>query len=259
LLCLSAQDDSREAAAMELDWLQNVSGGQERPKKLVDEARGRLMRLGAQALTDAELLTVLSGITDPQAVASLLDVGLRALLTEHPDVLVEQHGLDRHTSARLLAAAELARRLPLSPERRPRLVTPQDIYNFARHHLLGVRREEFHVLCLNSRNVLIRSVRACEGSVDQCQVDPRETLAPAVACRATAIVLVHNHPSGDPEPSVNDVALTRQIRDGARLLCIRLLDHLVIGEKGYVSMLTRGLLNEDRNAFLARLDEPMHR
>ena len=68
------------------------------------------------------------------------------------------------------------------------------------------------------------------GSVDQCHVDPREALAPAIACRATGIVLLHNHPSGDPEPSVQDVALTRQLKEGARLLCLRLLDHLVIGE-----------------------------
>lgn len=241
---------------MELDWLDGVSGVHARPKKLVDDARRRLMRLGAPALTDAELVSVLSGLTEPEALARLLGGGLRALLTEHPDVLVEHHGLDRHTAARLLAAAELSRRLHGSREQRPRLSTPQAIYEYARHHLVGVRHEAFHVLCLNARNVLIRDVRVASGSVDQCQVDPREALAPAVACRATAIVLVHNHPSGDPEPSVNDVALTRQLRDGARLLCIRLLDHLVLGESGYVSMLTRGLLSQDDGAFLARLDEP---
>ena len=101
------------------------------------------------------------------------------------------------------------------------------------------------MLCLSSRNVLLRHVRVAEGSVDQCHVDPREALAPAIACRATGIVLVHNHPSGDPEPSVQDVALTRQLREGARLLCLRLLDHLVVGESGYVSMLARGLLKGD--------------
>jgi DNA repair protein RadC len=113
-----------------------------------------------------------------------------------------------------------------------------------------------HVLCLNSRNVLLRQVRVAEGSVDQCHVDPREALAPAIACRATGIVLVHNHPSGDPEPSVNDVALTRQLREAGRLLCIRLLDHLVIGDRGYVSMLSRGLLRGDDSAFVSKLQSP---
>jgi DNA repair protein RadC len=242
---------------MELDWLDSVSGVHPaRPKKFIDEARRRLMTLGANALTDAELVSVLTGLTEPDALARLLAGGLRALLMEHPDVLVEHHGLDSHTAARLMAAVELSRRLGGSTEKRPRLATPQAIYDWVRHRLVGLRTETFHVLCLNSRNVLIRHVCVAHGSVDQCQVDPREALAPAVACRATGIVLVHNHPSGDPEPSVNDVALTRQLREGARLLCIRLLDHLVLGESGYVSMLTRGLLSPDDGAFLARLDEP---
>jgi DNA repair protein RadC len=92
----------------------------------------------------------------------------------------------------------------------------------------------------------MRHARVAVGSVDQCHVDPREALAPAVACRASALVLLHNHPSGDPEPSVQDVALTRQLGEGARLLCIRLVDHLVLSSSGYVSMLARGLLGDDR-------------
>ncbi|MCC6333019.1 MAG: DNA repair protein RadC [Myxococcales bacterium] len=242
-----------------MDWLDSVSGVHQRPKGIVDDARRRLMRLGPQALTDAELVSVLIGLTDPPALAALLQHGLRAIVSSHPEALVEHHGLDRHTAARLLAAGELARRLPHAAEERPRLQTPQAIYEWARARLCGLRREEFHVLCLNSRNVLLRSVRVAEGSVDQCNVDPREALAPAIACRATGIVLIHNHPSGDPEPSVNDVALTRQLRDGAKLLCIRVLDHLVLGERSYVSMLARGLLREDTSTFLTRLDEPNNR
>lgn len=244
---------------MGMDWLESVSGVHQRPKTMVDDARRRLLRLGAQALTDAELVGVLIGVAEPQVLSGLLRNGLRALLSEHPETLLEAHGLDRHSTARLLAASELARRLPHAAEQRPRLTTPQAIYEYARARLCALRREEFHVLCLNARNVLIRSVKVAEGSVDQCHVDPREVLAPAVACRATGVVLLHNHPSGDPEPSVNDVALTRQLRDGAKLLCIRLLDHLVIGERSYVSMLSRGLLAETDPAHLARLSEPADR
>jgi DNA repair protein RadC len=240
---------------MELDWLDSASGTPTRSKKQVDDARRRLMRLGTTAVTDAELVSVVTGVTEAATLAGLLGGGLRALLLEHPDSLVEHHGLDRQAAARLLAAGELSRRLHASTEKRPRLTTPQAIYEWARHQLAGTRHEEFHVLCLNSRNVLLRHVRVATGSVDQCQVDPREALAPAVTCRATAIVLLHNHPSGDPEPSVNDVALTRQLRDGARLLCIRLLDHLVLGESGYVSMVGRGLLGHSRGALRAHLDE----
>jgi DNA repair protein RadC len=182
--------------------------------------------------------------------------GVRALLQESPESLIEYRQLSATESARVLAAGELARRLHLTHDERVKLQTPQAIYEWAKKRLIGARREEFHVLCLNSRNGLLRHVRVAEGSVDQCHVDPREALAPAVASRATGIVLVHNHPSGDPEPSVQDVALTRQLREGGRLLCIRLLDHLVIGEKGYVSMLARGLIKGDDPGFLTRVQSP---
>lgn len=242
---------------MDGDWLEaEPTGSAPRAVKSMEEARRRLLRLGAAALSTAELVAVLLGGDEVKRATALLEQGLKALLTAAPEALVEQHALTPAETARVLAAGELARRLHQAPELRPRLQTPQAIYEWARRQLLGTRREEFHVLCLNSRNVLLRHVRVAEGSVDQCHVDPREALAPAVASRATGMVLVHNHPSGDPEPSVQDVALTRQLREGARLLCIRVLDHLVIGEGGYVSMLARGLLRGDDGSYLAKLQAP---
>lgn len=209
------------------------------------------MQFGAGALSDAELVSLLAGVGGARAQA-LLEGGLRGLLMAHPETLIERWGLSAGVTARLTAAAELSRRLTASTETRPRLATPDSIYAWVRPRLCGLRHEAFLVLCLNSRNVLLHEALVARGSVDQCQVDPREALAPAVACRATGVVLVHNHPSGDPEPSVNDVALTRQLRQGARLLCIRVLDHLVVGEAGYVSLLTRGLLSERDEAFFER-------
>ncbi len=221
----------------------------------LEVARARLVRLGARSLTDGELVGLLSGAERERDVAALLGDGLHALLTEPIESLLERRGLDADGVARLLAAAELARRLGHTRDERPRLATPHDIHEFARPLLFGLRREEFHVLCLNSRNVLLRHQRVAEGSVDQCHVDPREVLAPAIACRATGLVVVHNHPSGDPEPSVLDVTLTRQLRDGAKLLCVKLLDHLVLGDRGYVSMLARGLLGPEERPWAPRLFE----
>jgi len=224
-----------------------------RRRPLAEEAKQRALRLGAGMLSDQELLALLTGSSDGALLARLLQHGLKVLAQEPADALLERGELGSKGVSRLLAAAELARRLSGRHEDgRPRLGTPQAIYDWARPKVVGSRREEFHVLCLNPRNVLLRHVRVAEGSVDQCHVDPREALGPAVACRATAVVLVHNHPSGDPEPSVQDVALTRQLRDGARLLCIRLIDHLVLGDTGYVSMLARGLIGEER-ALMPRL------
>jgi DNA repair protein RadC len=97
----------------------------------------------------------------------------------------------------------------------------------------------------------VREACVAKGSTSHCQVDPREVFAPAVAARASAVVLVHNHPSGDPEPSQLDVTLTLQLRDAGRALCIRVLDHLVLGDRGYVSLAQRGLFRDDLEALVA--------
>lgn len=229
---------------MELDRV--VTRPRRRARRLADEAKHRLWRLGPEVLSDGELLALVTGLSNEQSVAALLANGLRALTQEPPEALLEASRGSSRAVCRLLAATELGRRLGrTSEELRPRLGTPQAIWEWSRHALLDGRQESFHVLCLNPRNVLLRHARVAVGSVDQCHVDPREALAPAVSCRASALVLLHNHPSGDPEPSVQDVALTRQLREGARLLCIRLVDHLVLSSGGYVSMLARGLLGDD--------------
>lgn len=232
---------------MEGDWLNAVAvtGRVQRMPQSTEAARLRMLRLGACALSDAELVGVLLGDEGLERATALMQDGLKALLSEPPESLTEYGELTANEATLLLAAGELGRRLHTSREERTRLHTPQAIFEWAKQQLVGARREEFHVLCLNSRNVLIRHVRVAEGSVDQCHVDPREVLAPAIATRATGLVLLHNHPSGDPEPSVRDVALTRQLVEGARLLCLRLLDHLVVADTGYVSMLARGLIKGD--------------
>jgi DNA repair protein RadC len=240
---------------MEGDWLNEdtVTAPAERG---IDEIKRRLLRLGATSLNVQELIALLLDGNEVKRSSELLADGLRALMMETPESLIEYRRLSAAESARVLAAGELARRLHDLPDERVRLGTPQAIHEWARKRLGGARREEVHVLCMNSRNLLLRAVRIAEGSVDQCHVDPREAFAPAIASRATGIVLVHNHPSGDPEPSVHDVTLTRQLREGGKLLCIRLLDHLVLGEKSYVSMLNRGLLRGDDASWLARVQAP---
>ncbi len=235
---------------MDGDWLEptRTSG--------LEETLRRLIRLGSSALSSTELVALLLRRDSPTRAAELMEHGLRWLLTQPPEALTEFHGLEPMEVARVLACGELARRLHQAPDDRPRLVTPNEIYTWARPRFVGLKREEFHVLCLNNRNILLRHVRVTEGSVDQCQVDPREAFAPAVASRASALVLIHNHPSGDPEPSVHDVTLTRHLKEAARLLCIRLVDHLVLGDAGFVSMLQRGLLGVDAPLPSSRLHAP---
>ncbi|MGV3621706.1 MAG: JAB domain-containing protein [Archangium sp.] len=243
---------------MDNDWLLTTKVTERVPVlKPADDAQRRLIRLGPTALSNPELLSLLlRGEDAVKRAAALTEGGLRALMHESPEALQEHHRLDAKEVARVLAAGELARRLHLSPEERPRLQSPAAIHEWARRMLVGLRREEVHVLCFNSRSFLLRHVRVSEGASDQCYVDPREVLAPAVACRASSLVLLHNHPSGDPEPSVLDVTLTRQLKEGARLLCMRLVDHLVISERGFVSMLQRGLLTNDGTSYVPEMQSP---
>jgi DNA repair protein RadC len=220
-------------------------------RRAVEDAAQRLQAMGPAALSDAELLCVLGVTTTEADVKPLLSHGLPHLL-DAPELAFE---VAPQLATRLFAALELSRRLPIRREARPKLTGPALIAQWTREHLVQHRREEAWALSLNPRNVLLRSDRVAMGGPDHCVIDPREVLAPAVACRATGLVLVHSHPSGNPEPSVPDVALTRRLLASAKLLHITLLDHIVVADRAHVSMLERGLLDPPRGAPVIRLDD----
>jgi DNA repair protein RadC len=194
----------------------------------------RVLLSGGAALDDSELLKLALGASHR--------TDLPALLQADPLELVETGLLSERAAARLVGSLELVRRLSARRNELPRLPTAAAIWSWVRPSLAGLRRETFRVLCVDARSRLLRDVIVCEGSVDSCHVDPREVFAPAISCRASAVVLVHNHPSGDPEPSVQDVQLTQQLRQAGELLCIRVLDHVVVTETGFVSMMQRRML-----------------
>jgi DNA repair protein RadC len=237
---------SNVAAATQPESVRGNSFLSERPRE-------RLLRLGAAALTDSELLFVLlhlEGRAHP--VLALADAllsaggGLKALFQREPHELVGLPGVGPVRAAQMLAALELGRRIQRSTEARPRLRQPKDTFAYLIPALSAQRLERFHVLCLNTRSFLLRDVRVCEGSADACAVDPREVFAAAVLARAASVVLAHNHPSGDPEPSREDLALTQQLVDGARLLHVRVVDHVIVGDGCYFSFLEKGVLPSAR-------------
>jgi len=198
-------------------------------------------------LTDPELLSVLfseagpAGLSWTSALASR-EGGIKALCAREPRELVSHPGFGRRRAALLSAAVELGRRLMRPGKSRPLLRTPEEIFQHLAPSLCGLRREVFHVLCLNSRNALVADVRVAQGGVNACPVDPREVFHAAICHKASALVLAHNHPSGDASPSDSDVQLTRQLVQGARLLCIRVLDHVVLGDWTWSSMAQTGLM-----------------
>jgi DNA repair protein RadC len=232
------------------------------PAALRETPGERLFRLGTGALSDGELIELLLGSGTAghpaRAIAERLlslGPGLKELSRRDARELTRVAGMGPARAARVAVAWELGRRVQRSEERRPRLRTPAEIYRYLAPQLSSLRKEVFHVLSMNSRNVLLNDSKVAEGTMNACPVDPREVFSAAIGARATAIVLAHNHPSGDPEPSEMDLSLSAQLAEGGRILGIRVLDHIVVGDGGFVSLFERGKLSgsfERRRLFHAR-------
>ncbi len=144
--------------------------------------------------------------------------------------------------ARLFAALDLARRIDeeCRPER-GRIRTARDVYQRFRLQLRDLRQEEFHILLLNSQNEVMRDLMATRGTVDASLVHPREVFRAAIVESAASLILVHNHPSGDPTPSEEDRAVTQEVRAAGCQVGIEVLDHVIIGDGRYMSFVEAGL------------------
>jgi len=214
-----------------------------------DRPRERLESLGPQALTNAELIAILLRVGVPGENA--VDVGQRLLnkfgglsgLHRAPfDELLGQHGVGEAKASQIKAAIELGRRLMLeSPEERPAINSPADAAALVQYEMSALEQEHLRVILLDRRNRVLDIVEVYKGSVNSSQVRVAEIFKEAVRKNASAIVVVHNHPSGDPTPSPDDVAVTRAIVQSGKLLDIDVLDHLVIGQGKWVSLKERGL------------------
>jgi DNA repair protein RadC len=143
-------------------------------------------------------------------------------------------GVGHATSARLLAALELGRRAVEEhlPER-PRIRGPSDVFALMAPRLRDLPHEEFHALLLNSQHRVLDDITVTRGILDASLIHPREVFRPAIVGKASAIVLVHNHPSGDPSPSAEDRAVTRQMVEAGRAIGIRVLDHVIVSDGGW--------------------------
>jgi len=214
-----------------------------------DRPRERLSSLGAQVLTNAELLAILLrvGVRGENAVEigqRLLNKfgGLSGLHRAPFSDINKQHGLGDAKAAQIKAAIELGRRLALeSPEERPSINSPADAASLLSYEMSALEQEHLRVILLDRRNRVMEIVEVYKGSVNSSQVRIGELFKEAVRKNASAIIVVHNHPSGDPTPSPDDVAVTRAIIQAGKLLDIDVLDHLVIGEGNWISLKEKGL------------------
>lgn len=213
-----------------------------------DRPREKLLRRGAEALSDAELLAVM--FRHGNRGYSAVDLGrevlshfgnLRRLGNALPGELRAIAGLGPAKAAQLLALAELCKRYgELHWQVGEPFRDPADVYSHFRERLAAEKREYFYAVLLDNRHRKIREVRVSQGSLTTTIVCPRDVFEPVVREAAAAVVFVHNHPSGDPTPSPEDVAITRRLREVGEIMGVRVLDHIVIGHGRYVSFARDG-------------------
>ena len=216
-----------------------------------ERPRERLNSAGASALSTRELLAILigSGTESRSAVDVAGDLlqfsngSLRQLATTSAAEMQRLPGIGPAVTARLIAALELGRRMAReSALERPRIRGPRDVYDLCAPAMVDAKQEEFRVLLLNTQHAVVREVVVTRGTLDASVVHPREVFRAAIVESAAAVVLVHNHPSGDPAPSREDREVTEQLAAAGQLIGISVLDHVVIGDGRYVSFVESGLL-----------------
>ncbi len=214
-----------------------------------DRPRERLAELGAQALSNAELIAILLrvGIEGENAVQMgqrlVQDLGgLHGLHRASVVELASQRGLGTAKAAQIKAAIELGMRIhTLVPEERPCVQSPGDAAALVQYEMSALQQEHLRVINLDTRNRLINIEKLYVGSLNASTVRIAEIFKPAIQRNAAGLIVIHNHPSGDPTPSPEDVMLTRNIVNAGKLLDIEVIDHLVIGLGRYVSLKERGL------------------
>lgn len=209
-----------------------------------DRPRERLLRKGAQALSDRELLAVLLGKGTPSMDVMTLAGKLARLIDQKglnvtAEDLMRFDGVGDAKATLILGAIEFARRR-IKPEG-AKIETPADLLPHVRHF---ADRKQEHFLCatINGANEILNIRVVSMGLIDRSPVHPREVFADALTDRASAIIIAHNHPSGGLEPSLSDITITTQLREAGKIVGIELLDHIIFNRNGYYSFLEEGKL-----------------
>jgi DNA repair protein RadC len=216
-----------------------------------ERPRERLKDLGAQSLSSAELLAIVLGagsggrsaLAIGQEILARADGSLRRIATQPVATLTSCTGIGAARAVTIHAALELGRRLAMEGrEEGAPMRSPRDVYSAFAPRLQDSPVEEFHVAILDAQHRLERYVTVSRGILNSSLVHPRVVFREAIAERAAAIILVHNHPSGDPTPSADDRLVTEQLVAAGRLLDIPVHDHIIVGRGRYTSFAEAGLL-----------------
>lgn len=217
-----------------------------------DRPRERLLAYGPGNLSNAELLAILlgSGYRNKSAMQLAQDVlsthreeGVQALATMDLTELMSFKGIGMAKAAELSAAVELGKRLKDKPGvKRVKISCPSDAADYAMLRLRFQQREHFAVILLNVKNHILSMPIISVGSLTASVVHPREVFRAAILQTAAAMILVHNHPSGDPTPSSEDVSITMRLIDAGKIMDIPVLDHIIIGDNKYISLKEEGVI-----------------
>ena len=215
-----------------------------------ERPRERLLREGAAAMTEAQLIAVIlrtgaGGRSALDLAMELLDRfgALRNLEQASLAELSAIRGIGKAKAAQLRAAAELGRRMfRETAPKGPAFTAGRDVHAFVFPKVQGLMKEVFYCLMLDVKNRLIREVRISEGTLSASLVHPREAFRDAIRESAASVIFVHNHPSGDHTPSREDILITEKLAAAGDTVGIRVLDHIIVADSGYTSMLEKGYL-----------------
>lgn len=220
-----------------------------------DRPREKLIRRGPAVLSDAELIGLIfgSGTRTRDGSISAVELGqallrkyknLRSLSRRDLKELTRVIGIGPAKAVQLVAAFEIGRRIESQPEgERVQVSSPEDVAAVYGPHMRDLKREIFKVVLLNTANIIMSDYTITEGGLNASIVEPRGVFQKAILENAAAIICLHNHPSGNPEPSREDIRITRQLVEAGKLVGIPVHDHLIIAGKTYTSLAERGLMN----------------
>jgi DNA repair protein RadC len=214
-----------------------------------ERPRERLIKYGAQVLSNAELIAIIIGTGSKGENAinvahKLLtnERGLKFIVNSSVEKLANIPGIGVAKAVKLKAAVELGKRLMLSQYKDDfsTINSPQDIINLLMEEMRYLSKEHFKIVLLNVKNKIIAIETISIGSLNTSIVHPREVFKPAIEKSASSVVLVHNHPSGDPTPSKEDVEVTKRLVEAGKILGIKVLDHVIIGDGRGISLREKG-------------------